>query len=53
MPKAVEPLSQPSDQKLRRMRFTQSDGKENRLSFGGFPGVSLADARARRDEASS
>jgi integrase len=41
----------PSGGKLWRMKFRQSDGKENRLSFGAFPEVSLMDARAKRDEA--
>jgi hypothetical protein len=41
----------PSGGKLWRMKFRQSDGKENRLSFGAFPDVSLVDARAKRDEA--
>jgi len=37
--------------KLWRMKVKQADGKENRLSFGIYPEVSLADARKRRDEA--
>jgi hypothetical protein len=36
--------------KLWRMAY-RFDGKERTLSFGGYPGVSLKDARARRDEA--
>jgi hypothetical protein len=41
----------PTGSKLWRMKFRQPGGKENRLSFGVFPEVSLADARARRDQA--
>ena len=41
----------PTGGKLWRMKFRQLDGKENRLSFGSFPEVSLADARTKRDEA--
>jgi hypothetical protein len=41
----------PTGGKLWRIKFRQPDGKENRLSFGAFPDVSLADARAKRDEA--
>lgn len=41
----------PSGGKIWRMKFRQADGKENRLSFGAFPDVSLMDARAKRDEA--
>jgi hypothetical protein len=39
----------PTGGKLWRMKYRQPDGKENRLSFGSFPEVSLAGARARRD----
>lgn len=41
----------PTGGKLWRMKYRQFDGKENRLSFGAFPAVSLADARDRRDSA--
>ena len=41
----------PTGGKLWRMKFRQPDGKENRLSFGSFPEVSLVDARTKRDEA--
>ena len=40
----------PKGSKLWRMAY-RFDGKERTLSFGGYPGVSLKDARARRDEA--
>jgi hypothetical protein len=33
----------PTGGKLWRMKYRQPDGKENRLSFGIFPEVSLAD----------
>ena len=42
----------PKGGKWWRLRYTFS-GKENRLSLGTFPGVSLKDARERRDEARS
>ena len=35
----------PSGDKLWRMKFRQAEGKENRLSFGPFPDVSLVAAR--------
>ena len=41
----------PSGGKLWRMKFRQSDGKENRLSFGSFPDISLVDARAKAEQA--
>lgn len=41
----------PTGGKLWRMKYRQQDGKENRLSFGSYPEVSLADARAKRDAA--
>ena len=41
----------PSGGKLWRMKYRKPDGKENKLCFGAFPALSLADARARRDEA--
>ena len=37
------PLSQQSQ------KYRQPDSKENRLSFGSYPDVSLVDARARPD----
>ena len=39
----------PTGSKLWLIKFRQLSGKENKLSFGGFPEVYLADARARRD----
>lgn len=33
------------------MKFRQPNGKENRLSFGKYPDVSLEQARQKRDEA--
>jgi integrase len=41
----------PTGGKLWRMKYRQPDGKENRLSFGNYPEVSLVDARAKRDSA--
>lgn len=41
----------PAGSKLWRMKFKQSNGKENRLSFGIYPEVSLEAARHKRDEA--
>ena len=41
----------PLGSKLWRMKFRQANGKENRLSFGKYPDVSLEQARQRRDEA--
>ena len=41
----------PIGSKLWRMKFRQANGKENRLSFGKYPDVSLEQARQRRDEA--
>ena len=40
----------PSGGKWWRFKY-RFDGKEKFLSFGTFPDVSLADARARRDQA--
>lgn len=40
----------PSGSKLWRMKFIK-DGKEKLLSFGAYPGVTLSQARAKRDEA--
>jgi len=41
-----------SGSKLWRFRYSFG-GKENMLTFGAFPEVSLADAREKRDEARS
>jgi integrase len=41
----------PTGGKLWRMKYRQPDGKENRLSFGSYPEVSLGDARTKRDAA--
>jgi phage/plasmid primase-like uncharacterized protein len=41
----------PTGGKLWRMKYRRPDGKENRLSFGSYPDVSLVDARAKRDSA--
>lgn len=41
----------PTGRKLWRMKFKQASGKENRLAFGAYPDVSLADARSKRDAA--
>ena len=41
----------PQGSKLWRMKFRQPNGKENRLSFGKYPDVSLEQARQKRDEA--
>ena len=40
----------PAGGKLWRLKY-RIDGKEQKLSFGVYPDVSLADARAKRDEA--
>ncbi|MDR2011981.1 MAG: Arm DNA-binding domain-containing protein [Rhodanobacter sp.] len=40
----------PTGAKLWRLKFRHA-GKENRLSFGAFPEVSLKEARERRAEA--
>lgn len=39
----------PTGSKLWRLKYRRPDGSENRLSFGGYPNVSLADARTKRD----
>ena len=39
--------------KLWRMKFRQANGKENRLSFGTYPEISLEQARKKREEARS
>jgi integrase len=41
----------PKGSKLWRMKFIQATGKEGRLSFGAYPAVSLAQARAARASA--
>lgn len=41
----------PTGSKLWRMKFRQENGKENLLSFGKYPEVSLEQARAFREEA--
>ena len=41
----------PSGSKLWRMKYRKADGKENRLSFGKYPDVSLKDARKKRQAA--
>ena len=38
----------PQGSKLWRMKFRQPNGKENRLSFGKYPDVSLEQARQKR-----
>ncbi len=40
----------PTGSKLWRMKFRQANGKESRLSFGSYPGVSLEQARKKREE---
>lgn len=40
-----------SGSKIWRLKFTHHDGRENRLTFGAYPEVSLAAARMRRVEA--
>ncbi|GAB3435408.1 Arm DNA-binding domain-containing protein [Massilia solisilvae] len=44
---------QPNGSKLWCMKYRQSNGKENKLHFGTYPYVSLAQARQQRDEARS
>ena len=41
----------PSGGKHWKMKFKQAKGKENLLSFGAYPEVSLEQARRKRDEA--
>ena len=41
----------PTGSKLWRMKFRQANGKENRLSFGTYPTVSLEEARQKRLDA--
>ena len=45
----VKPL--PASSKLWKMKFVQASGKENTLSFGKYPEVSLGQARKQRDTA--
>lgn len=40
----------PTGSKLWRMKYRQTDGKENLLSFGKFPDISLEQARQMREE---
>lgn len=42
-----------SGKKTWRLKYRQANGKENRLTFGEYPGVSLVDARQARDGAKS
>jgi integrase len=44
-------LVQPNGSKLWCMKYRQSNGKENKLHFGAYPHVSLAQARQQRDDA--
>lgn len=41
----------PTGSKLWRMKYKQDNARENRLSFGSYPTVSLAEARAAREDA--
>jgi hypothetical protein len=43
-------LVQPTGSKLWRFRYRFA-GRENMLAFGSFPAISLASARAKRDDA--
>ncbi|NVD73272.1 DUF4102 domain-containing protein [Duganella sp. BJB1802] len=38
----------PTGSRSWRLKFRQQDGKENRLTFGPYPEISLQDARERR-----
>ena len=40
-----------SGSRIWRLKFRQLDGKENRLTFGPYPEVTLQDAREKRLEA--
>lgn len=40
-----------SGTRLWRFKYNRPDGRENRIAFGSFPEVSLAEARERREEA--
>lgn len=41
----------PTGSKIWRMAYRQANGKNNRLTFGAYPEVSLLDARAKRMDA--
>jgi hypothetical protein len=41
----------PSGSKIWRMAYRQENGKNNRLTFGTYPGVSLLEARQKRMDA--
>ena len=41
----------PSGSRIWRMKFRQSNGKENTLTFGPYPEISIIQARAKRMEA--
>lgn len=41
----------PTGGKLWRMKYRRPDGKENRLSFGGYPETTLIEARSKRADA--
>lgn len=43
----------PAGGKLWRMKYRQSNGKENKLHLGAYPAVSLVQAREKRDAARS
>ena len=43
----------PSGGKYWKMKYRKDDGKEGLLSFGGYPAISLEQARRKRDEARS
>jgi hypothetical protein len=40
----------PNGSKLWRMKVRQANGKESRLTFGSYPDVTLANARAKRSK---
>lgn len=44
-------LVKPSGSKLWRFKYTRPNGKPGHMSFGAYPDVKLAAARAQRDEA--
>jgi integrase len=43
----------PSGGKYWKMKYRKDDGKEGLLTFGGYPAISLEQARRKRDEARS
>jgi len=43
----------PSGGKYWKMKYRKDDGKEGLLTFGGYPAVSLEQARRKRDEYSA